>query len=401
MKGFCIVVSSLMLAGAIQVGAQDYSQPTYPPPGAPPDQYYPNPAPPPAPSGQMLAGDQLDQLLGPIALYPDPLIAEILPAAMQPSQIAVAANYVNSGGDPNLIDSQPWDSSVKAIAHDPQLLQMMNGNLEWTAELGQAYANQPTDVMNSIQRLRADAMQQGNLQSGPQETVENYDGQIEIIPTNPETIYVPEYDPYAVYYEPGVPFTWGFGFALGPWFAHDFDWWHHRMVYWGPDHPRPHDWWHERPRERYGEIRRAPEWRAPRPEAPRWGGIGRGFTPFARGGDRGYAPPAPRELPRPGIAPRGELPRPGIAPRGELPSPGVVPRAPFSAPREAPREAPRPSFNQREAPRAVAPARPSLFGHESAPEARAASNRGAESRGVSPSFGGGGNRGGGGGERRH
>jgi hypothetical protein len=111
--------------------------------------------PPPAPNGQMLDGGQLDQMLGPIALYPDPLIAEVLPAATQPSQIALAYNYVSSGGDQNAIDQQPWDGSVKALARYPDVLKMLGDNLPWTAQLGQAFLNQPSDVMDSVQRLRA------------------------------------------------------------------------------------------------------------------------------------------------------------------------------------------------------------------------------------------------------
>src|SRR5271154_5727445 len=125
MKKTAFITSLLIVfvSFASQVRAQDAAQP-------------------PAPGGQMLDPNQLDQLVAPIALYPDPLIAQILPAATQPSQIAVAYNYVSSGGDPNAIDSQNWDSSVKAVAHYPDVLNMMNGDLQWTAELGQAFDNQ-------------------------------------------------------------------------------------------------------------------------------------------------------------------------------------------------------------------------------------------------------------------
>jgi Protein of unknown function (DUF3300) len=399
MKGIRIVVSSLVIAGAIQVGAQDQT-------------YYPSSAPPPAPSGQVLAGNQLDQLLGPIALYPDPLIAQILAASSQPSQIAVAANYVNSGGDPNQLDAQPWDSSVKAVAHDPQILQLLDGNLQWTAELGQAFENQATDVMNSIQRLRAEATQEGNLQTTPQETVENDDGTIEIVPTNPDMLYVPEYDPSVVYYQPGVRLGWGAGFAIGPWFDFDFDWGHHRFVEWGRDHPRPSGWWHERPQQRNVEIGRAQEWRpSARAAAPRQ------FFSTASRGDRGYAP-ARETVParggeRPALAPRENQPapvqrggeRPALAPRESQPAPPPERQArPAPAPERA---APAP---ERPAQTRSAPARsaPSVFGGQSPSEARSSSSRGAESRGVShpPSGGGGGgasrpSQGGGGNDKKH
>ena len=104
-----------------------------------------------------LSGPQLDQLLGPIALYPDPLIAQILPASTLPTQIVLADRYVSGGGDPNQIDQQPWDPSVQALARYPNVLKWMDDNLDWTTELGQAFLNQPQDVMDSIQRLRQSA----------------------------------------------------------------------------------------------------------------------------------------------------------------------------------------------------------------------------------------------------
>ena len=395
MKGFSMVVSLLVVLGAKQATAQDYY----------------NPAPPPAPYGQYFDANQLSQLLAPIALYPDPLIAQILPAASQPSQLAVAANYLNSGGDPNAIDSQPWDPSVQAVAHYPQVLQLLDGNLQWTAQLGQAFINQPNDVMNAIQRLRAEAMQQGNLQNSPQEQVVNDEGTIEIIPSNPDMIYIPQYDPGVVYYQPGIGIGWGIGFAFGPWLNHDFDWHEHRLISWDREHPRPGNWWHERPEQRRTFMTRAPVWRAEDHRvAPR------GFIPTIGRGDRGYAAqpsrevrpeaprnlrvePAPREAAPRGAAPREAAPR-EAAPRETAPR-QVAPRE--SAPREpAPREAaPREARPAAPAPRGVGPAqsqrveRPSAFsGGESAAAARASSSRGAESRGVShPSAPAGGGRG--------
>ena len=110
--------------------------------------------PPPMAAYQPLSYAQLDQLLGPIALYPDPLIAQILPASTLPTQIVLADRYVSGGGDPNQIDQQPWDASVQALARYPNVLKWMDDNLNWTTELGQAFLNQQQDVMDSIQRLR-------------------------------------------------------------------------------------------------------------------------------------------------------------------------------------------------------------------------------------------------------
>src|ERR1039458_4914963 len=121
--------------------------------------------PPPMSAYQPLSYQQLDQLLGPIALYLDPLIAQILPASTLPTQIVLADRYVSGGGDPNQIDQQPWDASVQALARYPDVLKWMDDNLNWTTDLGQAFINQQQDVMVSVQRLRTSASKVGNLQS--------------------------------------------------------------------------------------------------------------------------------------------------------------------------------------------------------------------------------------------
>ena len=185
------------------------------------------PAPPPAPEGQLRASADLDQMLGPIALYPDPLVAQLLPAATLPSEIVLADRYVNGGGDPNLIDQQPWDPSVKALARYPTVLKWMDDNLAWTTVLGQAFLAQQQDVMTSIQRLRAQAQALGNLQTTPQENIITDDGTIEILPADPQVIYVPVYQPDMVYLQRpyGSPFiSFGVGFSVGAWLDHDFDW---------------------------------------------------------------------------------------------------------------------------------------------------------------------------------
>jgi hypothetical protein len=209
--------------------------------------------PPPMPAYQTLSYDQLDQLLGPIALYPDPLIAQILPAATLPTQIVLADRYLTGGGDPNLIDQQPWDASVQALARYPNVLEWMDQNLNWTEEVGQAFLNQQQDVMDSIQRLRQSASNYGNLQSTPQQQVVTDNGNIEIVPADPQVIYVPVYQPTQVYYQQcyGTPFvSFGVGFAIGSWLNCDFDWHNHNIIVWNRAHPRPANWWHEPPRQR-------------------------------------------------------------------------------------------------------------------------------------------------------
>src|ERR1700733_10691962 len=103
--------------------------------------------PPPNYAYQPLSDAQLDQLLGPIALYPDPLIAQILPASTLPTQIVLADRYVSDGGDPNQVDQQPWDASVQPLVRYPEVLKWLDDNLGWTTELGQAFLNQQQAVM--------------------------------------------------------------------------------------------------------------------------------------------------------------------------------------------------------------------------------------------------------------
>jgi hypothetical protein len=215
------------------------------------------------------------------------LIAQILPAATLPSEIVLADRYVNGGGDPNLIDQQPWDPSVKALARYPTVLKWMDDNLAWATALGQAFLAQQQDVMDSIQRLRAQAQALGNLQSTPQENVIPDNGSIDILPANPELVYVPVYQPNLVYYQRpyGSPFiSFGLGFPVGLWLNHDFDWHNHHLIVWGRNQPRPGDWWSRRPSERPRvELTHAAVWQPRNRPAV-----------ATRGFDRGYAAPQVR-----------------------------------------------------------------------------------------------------------
>ena len=151
---------------------------------------------------------QLQQLVAPIALYPDSLVAAILPAATFPEQIVEAARWLQANpgltGDDlaRAVNQQPWDASVKALTAFPAVLGNMNQNLSWTSSLGDAYYNQPQDVMAAVQTLRQSAQATGTLQSTPQQAVTTEDSDIEIEPTEPDVVYVPEYDPWVVY---GLP----------------------------------------------------------------------------------------------------------------------------------------------------------------------------------------------------
>jgi hypothetical protein len=170
--------------------------------------------------GEALSGAALDQLLGQIALYPDPLIAEILPASTLPTQIVLADRYVSGGGDVDQIGQQPWDPSVQAVARYPKVLKWMDDNLNWTMQSGLAFLNQQPEVMSSIQRLRATAARLGNLQSSPQQQVVADGSAIEIIPADPQLICVPVYQPDQVYDEDadGWPFPIPLVKQGGQWF---------------------------------------------------------------------------------------------------------------------------------------------------------------------------------------
>ena len=157
--------------------------------------------------------------------------------------------YLSRGGDPGSIDDQPWDLSVKALARYPGVLQMMNDYFEWTTALGAAFVYQQQEVMDEIQRLRAAALDLGNLQSTLQQNVIVEDGFIEILPAEADVIYVPQYPPDIVYTQGSVGAPWilfGAGYAMGAWMDRDFDWPRRRLLIWDHIYSRPADWWSSR-----------------------------------------------------------------------------------------------------------------------------------------------------------
>jgi hypothetical protein len=264
--------------------------------------------------GELYSPDALDQLLRPIALYPDPLLAEIFTAATLPAQIVLADRYVDSGGDLNRVAAQPWDPSVQGLTHYPTVLKWLDDNLPWTTEVGQAFLNQQQEVMDSIQRLRLLAQGQGNLPSTTQENVVTDDGTVEIEPANSDFIYVPLYPWNTIYYDPGIYCTFGVGFPIGLWLGYDWDWRNHHVIAWGPGHPRPVNWWSQPPRNRV----------APRGVAV-WHPPGRASAGVAGGADRGFAPQAfwpVRSTPSSSPAPVGAS-RPAVSTGGSRP--GTVP----------------------------------------------------------------------------
>jgi hypothetical protein len=191
-------------------GQQAYPQQAYQAPYAQPGYGQAQP-------GQPLNANQLEQLVAPIALDPDTLVAQVLAAATYPAQVQDADRWMRMQGNasPYAIaggaDMQNWDPSVKGLTAFPQVLQELDRNIQWTAALGNAYYNQPQDVLEAVQVLRQRAQAAGNLQSSPQEQV-NYDqGAIELAPPSPQMVYVPQYNPWTVYGDPVTPYP---GFSL-------------------------------------------------------------------------------------------------------------------------------------------------------------------------------------------
>lgn len=211
------------------------------------------PPPPQLPPGE------LDNLVSRIALYPDPLLSEIMTAATYPDDIPEAANWANEHsrlhGDALAAaiqaDQLPFDPSVQALLPFPSVLDMMARDMNWTRQLGDAFLSQSGAVMDAVQRRRQEAMNFGYLRSNGQITVTNNGGYIEILPVNPAFIPVPVYDPGVVFLRPRAGFfvggaiTFGgvtLGAAFAPWgWGHNyFDWRAHRVII--DNHPWERRW---------------------------------------------------------------------------------------------------------------------------------------------------------------
>ena len=253
------ISGSMMLASIAGGCATEAAQPETPPPVQAAPQSPEDAAPAVQPSA-----NELDQLVAPIALYPDALVAQILAAATYPAQVVEADRWMQQHSDlkgdalAQAVDPQAWDPSVKALTQFPSVLEMMDKNLAWTSSLGDAYMNGEQNVLDAVQVLRQRARKAGNLESTPQESVTTDDQTISIAPTDPEVVYVPEYDPWDVYGAPldyypgwyGVPGLYVdgpgvvFGLGIGIGVFGGFGWgWHH----WGTDWHR-HDVTHDHDR---------------------------------------------------------------------------------------------------------------------------------------------------------
>jgi len=202
--------------------------------------------------------EELDQMLAPIALYPDPLLSQILMASTYPLEVVQAARWSRSnshlqGQDAvRAVEPMDWDPSVKSLVAFPQILHRMDEQLDWTQRLGEAFLAQEPHVMDAIQGLRQRAAAAGNLRSNEQMRVARQDDYIMIEPARPEVVYVPYYNPAVVYgpwwWPAYPPVYWGppAGYYVGPGYWPGFFWgsgivistgfffghcnWHHRHV---------------------------------------------------------------------------------------------------------------------------------------------------------------------------
>jgi hypothetical protein len=220
----------------------------------------PQAAPAPTPAYTQQTPEQLQQLVAPIALYPDSLVAQILAASTFPAQVVEADRWLQDHAVlqgqavAQAVDQQPWDPSVKALCAFPSVLGNMDKNLSWTSSLGDAYYNQQQQVMDAVQVMRQRAQAAGNLKTTSEQTVATQGSTIVVEPENPEIVYVPAYDPWVVYGDPilawpgwypypgiwfggpylsfgvgfGIGFFAGFGWGWGNW---GFDWHHGYPIY--------------------------------------------------------------------------------------------------------------------------------------------------------------------------
>ena len=195
----------------------------------------------------VVASQDLQQAVAPVALYPDALLAQTLVASTYPQVVVAAAEWLRAGGDPAQVDYQPWDDSVKGLVHDPDALYLLADNYDWMNELGTAFLNQRADTMAAVQSVRNRAYSNGELTSNSYQNVVVEDRVIQIVPANPQVIYVPVYQPQVifeerpVYAESASFISFGAGIEVGTWLRHDCDW-HDDDVYvgnWGSHRP----WW--------------------------------------------------------------------------------------------------------------------------------------------------------------
>ena len=338
-----------------------------------------------------LDAQQLDQLVAPIALYPDALVAQILTASTYPQQVQEAAAWMqqNGGMPPDQLgaaaNSTPWDPSIKSLVAFPSVLDNLARNINWTGALGNAYYNQPGDVMNAVQAMRIQAQQAGAFRSLDHQRVYDNGGQIVIEPVDANMVYVPYYNPWTVYgarlpaysgfYVPPPPrgvvlgsaIAIGFGVGIGVGLFAHYGWGYHS---WSPN-------WRggvvEYNRTTYISRSRTVV------NYGRFGGYNRGvFERDGRGVPRGFRPPMTGRSAafHPAPAGGGNRSRPSPAPGNYRPNPAPANRPAANRPAVNRPEANHPGQRQMNRPN-PAQARP-------APQARPQNEHPPAQRGAAP-----------------
>ena len=262
---------------------------------------------------QKFSSDELRDLVAPIALYPDALLAQVLPASAYPLDVVAAYRYVQDSKDAvNPPDDVSWDSSVIALLHYPTVLKRMNDDISWTERLGVAATYQMDDVSDTIQQVRAEAQAAGNLATNDKQIVSEDQNVITVAPADPQVIYVPTYEPDVIFvrHDSWQP-SWSSGFGYGVWLSNDFDWRYHRIGI--------HSNW------RNGSWRRqngSNYWRAPSRPIPSW---------YRRDGHRSVGPTSNYGYRSDSNISRGRTSRTSPTARSNFAPAQPTPRAPATA----------------------------------------------------------------------
>jgi hypothetical protein len=206
----CLIACSLLIAG----GAVAQSEPALP---------------------EAYSAAELEELVGPVALYPDDLLAIILPASAYPLQIVQAARYLEEyEQNPDLKPNDDWDDAVVALLNYPEIIELMNQDLDWTWQLGEAVVNQQPEVLDAVQQFRDRAYLAGNLATDERQVVSTDEGVIEIEPADPEVIYVPYYEPERVVVYQSTPV---YRYYPRPYpvyyYPYPSDYWFASRLFWG------------------------------------------------------------------------------------------------------------------------------------------------------------------------
>ncbi|MCC6322760.1 MAG: DUF3300 domain-containing protein [Phycisphaerales bacterium] len=341
---------------------------------------------------EALTAEWMDYLMSPVALYPDPLLAQMLPAATYPVEVVRARRMLDRAATAEEIDATDLDVSVKSLARYPEVILLMDEHIEWTERVGQAFLEQQEEVMDAVQRLRAQAAAIGNLRSNERQTVYTETEYVRIVPVT-EYLYIPTYDWSVVYTTPCTRwggysyYTYSTGCLVGSWLNYDCDWRYRRVC-------RPYNWtwWDYCRRDRHHDHHGRGGWRdreafayAPRaaerngsreerlvrpepdpltPDQPVVRDERKPGSPGGRPRDRvvGVAPkpviesvpPPPVRLTEPRKAPRDETPE-QVRPVSPSPTPPPI-ATPSDEPPPPPRRASPPPTRQAEPPRSAPPA---------------------------------------------